>query len=155
MLKRLILWSLFAAFLGLLLGGAAYRTSVRLADNASGQSNRNGQGVQLTWTTTTRSEAELQEQHDRTFITLDGFVLGVSDQALTIQTADGQVLEISRRAWRYAQELGFTLQLQDPVRLEGFYENGNFEVARMTELLHGRSVSLRDDSGHPLWSGNH
>ena len=155
MLKKLFLWSLYAAFLGLLLGGAAYRTSVRLAGSDSNQAGRNAQGGQLSRTTTTGLDAGLQADPGHTFISLEGAVVDVSDQALSVQLADGQVIEVSRRAWRYAQGLGFTLQLHDPVRLEGFYENGDFEVARITDLLYGRSVSLRDDSGHPLWSGNH
>jgi RNase P/RNase MRP subunit p29 len=150
MLKKMSLWSLYAAFLGLLLAGAAYRTSVKLAESGQeqhrGNTSRNQPG----------SEAIIRQvdQHNHDRVGLEGNVVGISKQSLSIQLANGQVLEISRRAWRYAQHVGFIAQSGDLLRLEGFYENGNFEVTRMTNLHNAQSVILRDENDHPLWSGN-
>ena len=154
MLRKMILWSLYAAFFGLLLAVAAYRTTVKLADSeqeqSQGQTRRNQAGGE----TVTQAGIDQVNQDNHERIGLDGHVAGVSNQSLMIQLSDGQLLEISHRAWRYTQDLGFTPQVSDPLRLEGFYENGIFEITQLTNLHNSQSVLLRDENGHPLWSGN-
>ena len=153
MLKKLILWSLYASFLGLLLGGAAYRTSIKLADGGNTQSHGNSTSNGAPVESASGQSDEQRGEHDQ--VVLDGYVMDINNDSLSIIATDGKVFEISRRAWRYAQELGFYPQAGDSLRLEGFYENGDFEVVRMIDLNQAQSVSLRDESGHPLWSGNH
>jgi len=139
----------------MLLAGAAYRTSVKLADggqeqnrgNASNKQSNNGQIVVLP-----AIEQENQPIQERSV--MDGQVISVSNRGLSVQLTDGQGLEIFGRAWRYAQSSGFTAQASDPVSLEGFYEDGAFQTAHITNLRNAQSVFLRDDSGHPLWSGS-
>ena len=153
MLKKLLHASLYATFLGLLIGGAAYRTSVVLA---SSNPERN-QGITANDLSTYNSinpqevKQETQHSHDRT--TLTGLVADVSNQYLSIKLPDGQLLEITRSAWRYAQEIGFTVHNGDSLLLEGFYEDKVFKVTRLINPNDSRSILLRDENGHPLWSG--
>ncbi len=85
---------------------------------------------------------------------IDGQVVGLSNRGISVLLSNGQLLEISGRTWRYAQGFGFSAQNGDMLRLEGFDENGRFEITRITNLNNAQSVDLRDGTGHPLWSGN-
>ena len=44
-------------------------------------------------------------------------------------------------------------QAGDSVSLTGFYEDGDFEVGQIDDQTTGQTVSLRDESGRPLWAG--
>jgi len=152
MLKKLIVWSLYSAFIGVLIAGAVNRTSAKLGNT---EPERNGHGLSVSENTGEISVANVHEsEHTRERLTLDGQATSVTTKELSIRLLDGQIVTISRRAWRYTQGYGFTAQAGDPLRVEGFFENATFEVTRITNLRNGQIVSLRDDKGHPLWSGN-
>jgi len=73
-----------------------------------------------------------------------------------VAATGGQHIEVIRRPWRFAKEQGFAPQVGDHVTLDSFYENGEFEIACITDLTNGQTVYLRDETGHPLWaSGGH
>ena len=148
MLKKLFLWSLYAAFLGVLLAGAAYRTSVKLPDNGQGQNRGKASNNQP------NGEAVVPPSAEQERSIMEARVIEASNRGLSVQLSNGQALEISGRAWRYVQGFGFSAQSGDPIQLEGFYEDGSFEVTRMTNLNTAQSALLRDESGHPLWRGN-
>ncbi len=167
MLKKIALWSLYAALVALLLAGAVYRTSVKLGDGEQEQSHesgsqsqsngQNGNGQNAVDPVTGTTAAAVEEHTSETIkelVMMDGQVLSVSNRGLSIQLSDGQMSEIVGRAWRYAQGLGFSAQAGDPLWLNGFVENGVFEVVSITNLNTGQSVTLRDETGHPLWNGN-
>lgn len=69
-----------------------------------------------------------------------------------VETSDGQQVLVSRRPWRFALEQGFSAQTGDQVELDGFYKEGEYEVAAITNLTTGQTVRLRDEAGHPLWA---
>ncbi len=160
MLKKLVLWSLYAAFLGVLLGGAFYRTSVKLDDTGGEQNHGNAVRQQVAEKAGTNemivvSAGDEEHQSDiKERSMVNAQVLNISNRGLSMQLSDGQVLNITGRAWRYAQSFGFPVQNGDVLWLEGFDENGHFEVMSMTNLGNDLSVSLRDETGHPLWNGN-
>ncbi len=154
MVKNLIQWSLYAAFLGLLLGGAAYRTSVNLSDSGQERSRGKASNNQPASETVNQQMIEQENQHNQERIILHGQVMKESNRRLSVRLIDGQLLEIFPRAWRYAQNLGFIPKVSDPLSLEGFYVNGKFEASRITNLRNAHTILLRDETGHPLWNAN-
>lgn len=148
MLKKLFLWSLYAAFVGILVAGAAYRTSVKLATGNQERSRGSASNSQP------NHQAEIPLTEEVPFqehIEISGQVLEASHRGLTIQLANGQSISLSGRAWRYAQNLGFTAQTGDRVSIKGIFENNRFEIIQMTLLRTEQAVNLRDENGQPLW----
>lgn len=87
------------------------------------------------------------------WVTLNGTVQSATADEMIVSTSDGQEIVVDGRAWRFAQELGFMAQAGDSISLLGFYEDGDFEIGGIDDLTSGQSVSLRDESGRPLWAG--
>jgi len=151
--KEIAAWSLYAAFLGALLAGAVKRTTVIL-DGTGQQRNIGASGNER------MSDLELLPITGQDGATMlnktinNGLVLSATSQGLTIQLTSGQALEVSSRAWRYAQSFGFTAQAGDTLLLEGIDENGHFEIVRMVNERTAQSVMLRDNRGQPLWKSN-
>ena len=87
------------------------------------------------------------------WLMLSGTVTGVDDSLLSVQMDNGELVEMIGRPWTFAQEQGFTAQTGDPVSLSGFYEDGEFEVGGLVNLTTGLSVTIREESGRPLWAG--
>jgi hypothetical protein len=161
MLKKIALWSLYAALVALLLAGAIYRTSVKLGDGeqeqnqgSGSQGNANGQtnldpSVDVPGETIEEHASENVQERS----VADGQVVEISNRGISIQLSNGELFEISGRAWRYAQGLGFSIQVGDAIWLEGYAGDGGFEAALITNLDTGQSVVLRDENGYPLWNG--
>jgi len=82
-----------------------------------------------------------------------GIVTSIDPDLLEVQLADRSVIEISRRAWWFSQEQGFSASIGDQVNLTGFFEGNEFETARLDNLTTGFSVAIRDENGRPLWAG--
>ena len=82
-----------------------------------------------------------------------GIVTSIDPDLLQVQLADRSVIEISRRAWWFSQEQGFSASIGDQVNLTGFFEGNEFETARLDNLTTGFSVAIRDENGRPLWAG--
>jgi hypothetical protein len=154
MVKKMIQWGLYAAFLGVLLGGATYRTSLKFSDTGQGGNRGKTSNNEPVSENVILPVIDQENRHNQERIVVDGQIARAGNQGLSIHLSDGQLLEIPPRPWRYAQSFGFTAQVGDKLWLEGFYENGNFEVARMINLHTGQEIVLRDNDGHPLWSGS-
>lgn len=86
------------------------------------------------------------------WVTVSGEVIARVDDELTIQTADGELVVHLGPEW-YWDEEGIALNAGDQVQVTGFYEGGEFEVARVENTTTGESVTLRDESGRPMWAG--
>jgi hypothetical protein len=86
------------------------------------------------------------------WLTLEGTVVTVDEDALVIETADGELL-IDGRAWAYALEQGFATQAGHEMTVTGFWEDGEFKAAEIVDVDSGESVSVRDQDGRPYWSG--
>lgn len=93
-------------------------------------------------------QADVQPDEWRT---VQGTVVSVADDLVEIQTAVGEVIPFDGRPLSYALEQGFSLKPGDAVALDGFDENGEFKLGRVTS--NGASVTLRDADGRPGWSG--
>ena len=90
----------------------------------------------------------------REWITIEGTVSSLTPDGLTVLSDQGEVYEVANRAWRFAQEQGFTTSLGNQLSIDGFFDENNvFEACQITDLTTGESVMLRDESGRPLWAG--
>jgi len=162
MLKKLALWGMYSAFLGLLLAGAMYRTSVKLGDGGQNQNrgNQSRQGLSsrggnqsVIEPVTDNAQVEVHGKDVKETSIVASQVLDINKRGVTLQLDDGQMTSVTGRAWRYAQEFGFSAQVSDTLRLEGYYEGNRFEIMHMTNIETNQSISLRDDTGRPLWNG--
>lgn len=92
----------------------------------------------------------IAETEDHEWMTLQGTVVTVDAEQMTVQTDIGLV-EITDRPWDFALGQGFSAQVGDQVTLVGFDEEGTFEVGR---LINGdQETAIREQSGRPLWAG--
>jgi hypothetical protein len=81
--------------------------------------------------------------------TLTGKVSVVDDE-ITIQTAEGQVLiGMGQSAYRE----GFALAVGDEITVLGFHEDGEFKAGTVENLTTGETITLRDETGRPMWAG--
>ncbi len=88
------------------------------------------------------------------WVTLEGVVADIQDEALIVELSGGGELIVEGRAWSFAQELGFGIQIGNQVALGGFYEGDDFEVGKIIDQSSGYEVVLREVGGRPLWAGN-
>ena len=155
MLKKVVLGLLVVGLIGILVTGAVTRTLAKTGDEEGyGRGQGNGQSVANSQGDITRNgdqtgtgQAEVDE-----WLTLSGTVTSADADVLVVETADGEVM-VENRGWWYAQEQGFAVQAGDEVVLTGFYENEVFEVGRIDNVTTGQTVTLRDETGRPMWAG--
>lgn len=81
--------------------------------------------------------------------TLTGKV-SVVDHEVTIQTAGGEVL-IGMGQSAYWE--GFELAVGDEITVLGFHEDGEFKARTVENLATGETLTLRDETGRPIWAG--
>jgi len=87
------------------------------------------------------------------WVILEGTVVSVNEDAMIVQTTSGEQITVENRVWWFALEQGFSANAGDEVTLTGFYESGDFETGVIDNTSTGQSVTLRDESGRPLWAG--
>ena len=162
MIKKMAMWSVYVLIVGLLVFGAANRTSAKTdqgllfgnmdeiiagrgqAAGSSGSNDENGNYA--------ASDHEvIIEEHD--WVWLSGQIARVGAEALVIQIGTEGDLEVEGRSWRFAQELGYVPVEGNDVVVSGFYENGEFEVATIQDLTADQIFTLRDEFGKPMWGG--
>ncbi len=92
----------------------------------------------------------LAATEDHQWIIVSGVVSSIDDTQMTVQTESGEIV-IADRPWSFALEAGFTAQVGDQVTAAGLYEGETFEAGQLTngDLV----VSIREESGRPLWAG--
>lgn len=93
-----------------------------------------------------------QAQVDQ-WLTLAGTVTVVNADEMLVQIDGGGEVLMEGRAWRFLQEQGFQVQVDQRLSLTGFYEGDDFEVGAVDNLSTGQNVSIRDTNGRPLWAG--
>jgi len=177
MIRKIILGLLLASVSGALIYGGIYRTKARLEtenvgeqrdqhqnlpksqqdnrspnitryEDAAGKSGYQGAGNRGL----ERTGDQLPDEVDE--IQLVGAVLDFSADFLRIMTKEGQDVLIENRAWWFAQDMGFLVNIDDQVEIFGFYdEYGVFEVSQITNHTKGITVDIRDVNGRPFWAG--
>lgn len=117
-----------------------------------GQNNED-QRSQVEETVQPRGNERVGDAEVSEWVSVFGTVLEVSKDAILVLTDQGDELVIEGMTLRYAQEQGFYTSNGNTVRLLGFYENGEFEIGEMEDLSSGLVVTVREESGRPLWAG--
>jgi hypothetical protein len=84
---------------------------------------------------------------------LQGIVVGVEKESLTVDLIGGEEIVVKGRAWSFAQEQGFEPRVNDQVKLMGDVEGEEFEVWRIENLTTGQIIVVRDGKGSPQWAG--
>ena len=160
-----MLWTIYVGVVGLLIFGAVIRTSAKTGgehplanakteDSGLKQNGRGSEGSERNALADQERQAvRLAESEDHDWVEVSGSVLAYDVDSLEIQLRQGSQLELSGRAWRFIQEEGFMLSPGDELVLQGFYENGEYEVGRIESLTSGSVLMIRDEFGTPLWSG--
>jgi len=83
----------------------------------------------------------------------EGSVESITPEALIITTTEGQEVLIEGRAWRFAQEMGYKLQVGQAVTVSGFEEDGEFKAVEILGDLNVGAFQFREKSGRPMWAG--
>jgi hypothetical protein len=120
--------------------------------NSAGLGNGNGQGAGGGKGNSEESKGSGEGYAATEWLTVSGEVIALEGGEVTIQTADGE-LEVHLCPEWYWEAEGIALDPGDEVEVTGFYEGDEFETARIENLTTGESVTLRDDSGRPMWAG--
>ena len=162
MVKKIALWTVYILIVGLLVFGAANRTSAKsdqglLFGNQDGIIEGRGQGDSDFVGEGAFGEFEADD-HEETLeeqdlVTLRGEIANLGSEALEIETEANGILEIKGRTWRYLRELGYSPEIGNQVVVQGFYENGEFEVSGFQDLLKELVFQIRDEYGRPMWGG--
>lgn len=140
--RNILAWLVYSLFVGLLLYGGVYRTTSK---NLLGSNSMNSSKDTLENTTVNQ-------------LTVKAVVNEINSESVIMEVIDynnssvDKVL-LNRRALRYALSQGFSANIGDQLEITGFMENNNFELISMHNLNSGKMTTLRDASGHPLWSG--
>lgn len=96
--------------------------------------------------------SEPQSVPSTAWTTEAGVVQKVDLTGLSVTTEAGQLLWIQlgpNRFW----SASITFAAGDPVTVTGFIENGQFMAAKIVNDASGQALTLRNDSGQPLWTG--
>ncbi len=162
MFKKLVLWTVYALIVGLLIFGAANRTAAKtdqglLFGNSNEIFAERGQGNNGSGTREDYGELEADDHEEiiegQDWVVLSGQIIKISSDTLEIQTKTAGILEIEGRSWRFVQESGYVPVEGNELVVQGFYENGEFELSIIQDLTADQVFQIRDESGRPLWSG--
>ena len=168
MFKKIFIGTVLVGLIGILVAGAINRTSAA-SGSTEGRGQVRGNGNTATAYAAGRgqggngwgqgSESATGDQlgtgqaQVTEWVTLQGTVVSVDQNALVAETGAGDEVVVENRPWLFAQEQGFLAQAGDEVTLTGFYEGDAFEVGQITDTTNGKTVSLRDQDGRPGWAG--
>lgn len=188
MLKKIILWGVYASFVGLMIFGAINRTAARTEQTSenplvrerqkgtddsqgreredsgsaekepkrfSGGEQGQGRGESDLSFQSGRKEKEHQigEQEDHQWIHLSGEIIQADESGMIVVVEEEILVDITGRAWRFVQEIGYAPDFGDQVNLTGFYESSEFKPESIEDPISGELYLLRDPSGRPLWAG--
>ncbi len=167
MLKRIVMGGLLMGLVGLLVAGGINRTLAR-SEAATGSGTGGSGAGRAGWDSEAAEERAGRYGQDEQAaspagdgqaavvetVELSGTIASSTDDALTVVVSTGETIEVSGRAWSYAQEVGFVAQPGEGVTLTGFYgADGVLEVSELTTTSRGLTVVLRDSGGRPAWAG--
>ncbi len=116
MFKKIILWTIYVLIVGLLVFGAANRTSAKTDQgilfgnldeiiDGRGQGNGSASSGEGFGEIEADGHEEILEEQD--WISFSGQIIAVGVEALEIQTGTAGILEIEGRPLRFAQEIGY------------------------------------------------
>jgi len=100
-----------------------------------------------------RVPPEPYQEADQAWTELSAKVVSLDGSELVLQTAQGEQLTAGLGKPSYWESQGLALQPGDEVQIRGFWEDGEFEVGRLTLVATGQTVVIRDETGRPQWAG--
>lgn len=137
MIKKILLSVFLAVIFGLLILGGINRTIAKTVQSEPlDLANADGQAVEAEW------------------LTKNGSVESVNDGVWAVTLSGGESLEFKGRMISFMAEQGFAVSVNDKLIMTGFLEGTAFEVGRIENETTSQTITIRDQSGHPLWSGN-
>ena len=135
--------------------GGGYGQGQNLAGAESGQvaARGGGYGQASAGAATLSRNANTAVEHAVSDMeTIQGVVIS-SDSEILVRTAEGEeVLVGLGQAW-YREQAGFTVAVGDEVSVLGFHEDGEFKAVTVEDTTTGATITLRDATGRPAWSG--
>lgn len=156
MIKKIILWTLFAGLVGVLVIGAVNRTQAK-ASEAQGLFETTDLNQQRYGSNDQAEKGGNRSAFTQTsadWSVIDAVVEFVTTDSLAVVTVNQSALDITGRAWAYIQESGFLVEPGDQLRISGFYEqDDHFEVVMLENLSNDQLVTVRDQIGRPVWAG--
>ncbi len=87
------------------------------------------------------------------WITVEGTIAVVNNNALTLQTPDGKTLKLQLGQPHFIEDQGISFVEGDPIRVIGYWEGNAFKAGEITNLTTGERLMLLDPNGRPLWGG--
>jgi len=159
MVKKIIMWTIYAGIVGLLIFGAVNRTAAKTDQGVLfGSTNEEaGDGQERGGLGNPEQSNDLGEvEHNETledhdWAEIGGVILKFDSKYLIIQTDNNSELELSGRAWRFILESGYMPAEGSELRLSGFYENGEYKIVSFQDQDSAQIIMVRDSSGQPLW----
>ncbi|MEO8613213.1 MAG: hypothetical protein ABI690_35305 [Chloroflexota bacterium] len=139
MFKKIMLVTGFLVFAGVMVIGAIYRSEAR---------------INLVASSTTEDHAEnINPTTSLTWQTLQGVVTQIDAAAIIISVQNNERVIVEGQPLAFAVGQGFAAALGDTITVEGYEENGELKIGRMTNLTSGQHIQLRDINGNPAWRG--
>lgn len=157
-MRKYLLNVLFIGFVIILVVGGINRTLAQavtpLLGNANGENSGYGAGNKINEANPpAHGEGNLFSTVIEPII-IEGIIVEAGSHGLELRTADGEMIEVTGRGWRYAQEQGFSAQKGDPLRLETYMgSNEQLEILSIENINNHMQVTLRGNNGEPMWSG--
>lgn len=87
-------------------------------------------------------------------LSYEGTVLTADDSSIIMATADGQDISLEMGPSWFREGQDFALAVGDEVSVTGFYDGTAFEVASITKVADGQTLTLRGADGRPVWAGS-
>ncbi|GAB4572257.1 MAG: hypothetical protein Kow0077_11160 [Anaerolineae bacterium] len=87
------------------------------------------------------------------WVRLEGVVIALNGSMMTVQTADGQVLDLQMGQPAFRETQGVTFVVGDAVSVLGFWQGEQFQTGEIQRTATGERLMLRDPNGRPLWAG--
>lgn len=174
MVKKIVLGSLLAGFIGVLIYGAVLRTNAKTSsggadgrgtgdglgrgradttETTDGAADRGqGQGRNQTARAGNERQAGAQSERVAEWQTVEGSVISAGSQAMVVELVDGRQLLVEGQPWLYAQTQVFSPQVGHQLVMEIFEEDGELKPGRIDNLSNGETVTLRLENGQPMWA---
>jgi hypothetical protein len=162
MIRKIGMWTLYVLVVGLLVFGAINRSQAKsdqIGNQSPGITSESG-SIQIKDKEVINSEdyqagnTKLDSySEDHVWVELVGTINMFDNQRLVIQVEDDEIIEITGRAWKFAQESGYSPAEGNLLGITGFFESGEFKIATITDYYSGVNILLRHEDGKPLWGG--